>query len=328
MLSKKARRRWRAVLAPQRAVPILLTAALIAALAQLPHIANVFHRWHALTPSLIGLLLLLALTYLALKGWQFGRLLKAAKLATDWRGQWAAFAVGEMTLILPLGMYAQNYVLLKSRGRGFAKSAAVTTLMHALEIAVLAVALAAIPVHSWPQMHEVLWGAIGLVVVLSFLLSRFHPLRRIATQLARHKGWIGKVARKGRDFLKEWQMLGKPHVLLHNVVITAAYLLALAVAFQHVGGAFGERHVELLQAVAIYAFGLLVAMLFGGIVSQLGTVELSAAAMASAMGFQLHNAIVMLIWFRLLWTASIWLIAGSTLIVLRRELLAPSSRSA
>jgi hypothetical protein len=328
MLSKKVRRRWRAVLAPQRAVPILLTAALIAVLAQVPHIANVFHRWHALTPALIGLLLLLALTYFVLKGWQFGRLLKAAELATDWRAQWAAFAVGEMTLILPLGMYAQNYVLLKSRGQGFAKSAAVTTLMHALEITVLAAALAVIPVHSWPQMHDVLWSGIGLCFVLSVLLIRFHPLRRIAMQLAHHEGWVGRFARRGHDFLKEWRMIGRPHVLLYNVGITAAYLLALAVAFQHVGGAFGEQHVGLLQAIAIYAFGLLVAMMFGGLVSQLGTVELSGAAMASAMGFQLHNAIVMLIWFRLLWTVDIWLIAGSTLVALRRELLPSLSRSA
>lgn len=328
MISNRLRSWLRTLSAPGRAVPILLTGALIVALVEVSDISDVFQRWHALSPELIGLTLVLAAVYLGLKGWQFGRLLKAAGLGTDWRGQLAAFAVGEMTLLLPLGIYAQNYVLSKSRGQDFARSAATTTAMYALEIMLLAGVLAVLPVYGWPQMRIVLWIGIGACIVLGLLLAKFHPLRRIAERMSQRPGIWGKIARKGRDFLNELRMLGKLRVLLHNVPITAAYLLALVVAFHQVGEAVGGGHIGLLQAITIYAFGLLVAMMLGGLLSQLGTVEFAGAAVASAMGLDVHNTFVMLIWFRLLWTASIWIIAGGTLFVLRRELSATSSQNA
>lgn len=328
MVSKRLRGWLRAFSAPRRLVPILLTGALIAALVEMSDISGVFQRWHALSLQVALLTLGLAIVYLAVKGWQFGHLLKAAELSTDWRAQWVAFAVGEMTLLLPLGMYAQNYVLSKSRGQDFARSAATTTVMHVLELLVLASVLAALPVYGWPQMRQVLWGGIGACIVVGLLLAKFHPLRQVARRMGKHEGTLGKIARKGRDFIKEMRMLGKPQVLLPNLLVTAAYLLALAVAFQHVGEAVGKGQFGFLQAVTIYAFGLLVAMMFGGLISQLGTVELAGAAVANAMGLDVHNTFVMLIWFRLLWTVSIWIIAGSTLFVLRRELSAPSSQGA
>lgn len=152
--------------------------------------------------------------------------------------------------------------------------------------------------------------------------------KHVEDRIGEHKGTLGKIARKGRDFIKEMRMLGKPQVLLPNLLVTAVYLLALAVAFHHVGEAVGKGQFGFLQAVTIYAFGLLVAMMFGGLISQLGTVELAGAAVATAMGLDVHNTFVMLIWFRLLWTVSIWIIAGSTLFVLRRELWASSSQGA
>lgn len=326
MASKRLRDWLRTFSAPRRAVPILLTGALIVALVEVSDISNVFQHWRALSLQAVGLTLVLAMVYLVLKGWQFGRLLKAAGLGTDWRGQWAAFAVGEITLLLPLGMYVQNYVLSKSRGQDFARSAATTTVVYALEIIVLVSVLVALPVYAWPQMREVLWAGIGVCIVLGLLLAKFHPLRRIALRMGQRMGTLGTVARKGLAFLKELQILGKPRVLLHNVPITATYLLALAIALQQVGEAVGEGYLGLLQAVTIYAFGLLVAMTFGGLLSQVGTVELAGAAIASSMGLDVHNTLVMLIWFRLLWTVSIWIVAGSTLFALRRELSTPASQ--
>lgn len=329
MAFKRLRGWLRALSAPRRAVPVLLTGALIAALVEVSGISDVFQRWRALSPQLLGLTLALAMVYFALKSWQFRRLLKAAGLSTDWRGVLVAFAVGEMTLLLPLGIYAQNYVLSKSRGQDFARSAATTTAVYVLEIIVLTSVLAALPVYGWPLLRKGLWIGIGVGIVLSLLLTEFHPLRRIALRLARRKGTLGKLAHKVLAFLQEMRMLGKAHALLHNVLISAAYLFALVVAFQQVGEAVGKDHIGLLQAVTIYAFGLLVAMTLGGLISQLGTVELAGAAIASSMGLNVHNVFTMLIWFRLLWTASIWIIAGGTLLTLRRELLTPSkSRSA
>lgn len=43
------------------------------------------------------------------------------------------------------------------------------------------------------------------------------------------------------------------------------------------------------------------------------------------MGIDLHNTVAPLIWFRLLWTVSIWLVSGSVLLVLHRQFTSPFS---
>lgn len=314
-------RDWlKALSAPRRALPVLLSLILAAAAVGLSGIANVLQRSHLLQPATFVITAAFAVAYLTIEGWQFGRLLAASGLKTHWRSRWLAFAIGEIALTLPFGVYSSNYILQKTQGTHFADSAASTTVMLALEVAFLIAVLAIIPIPGWPQMRPILWGIVGLGVLLGILTKGGHRLRNAARRRARRTNWVGTLARGVLDFMRRLRAIERPHVLLRNMLLTVAYMLALTFAFQQVGDDVSRIYLSFAAAITIYAFGLLVAMLLGSVLSQFGVLELSGAAAAQAWGISLQDSLAILIWFRLLWTATVWLLGGAIIATFWREL--------
>lgn len=310
----------KALTAPRRGLPVLLSLVLLGAAVGLSDISGVMQRGDRIRPATYLLTLALAAVYLSLKGWQFGRLLTASGLETRSRSRWLAFAIGEISLTLPFGVYAQNYVLQKAQGTHFVDSAASTTMMLALEAAFLVVVLAIVPIPGWPQMRPTFWGLIGASLVLALLAKGSQRLRRKTRQRAQRDDRLGTVAQGLLDFMRRMRAIGQTRVLLHNALITVAYMLALMLAFQRVGSNVSLTPLDLTEALTIYSFGLLIAMSLGGLLSQFGVLELSGAAAAQAWGLGLHDGLSALLWFRLLWTACIWLLSGGVVIALWGEL--------
>lgn len=306
--------------APRRGLPVLMSLALLAAALGLSDFTGVLQRGALLRPGTFLLTPLMAAFYLACKGWQFGRLLSASGLETQWRSRWLAFAVGEFSLTLPFGVYAQNYILQKAQGTHFADSAASTTMMLALEVGFLIGVLAVLPIPGWPQMRPTLWGLVGLAVVVGLLTARSQPLRRRIRSRAQGGDTVGRIAQGLLDFAQRLRTISRPRVLLHNVALTIVYMLALMFAFQHVGNNISSTPVDFVRALTIYSFGLLIAMSLGSLLSQFGVLELSGAAAAQAAGLSLHDGLAALLWFRLMWTVSIWILCGAVVLALWREL--------
>jgi hypothetical protein len=312
---------WLKALAePRRALVVLVSLILFAAVLGLADIPSVLQRGHFLQYGTVLLTPALAAVYLALKGWQFGRLLTASGLETHWRSRWLAFAIGEISLTLPFGIYSENYILQKAQGIRFADSAASTTLMLALEVIFLIVVLATVSVPGWPQMRPIMWGIIAACVLLGILARGSHRLRKAARRREDRDNWVGTAARGLLDFLRRLRSIERPHVLLHNVLITVIYMLALVFVFYRVGNDVSLIPLNFSEAITIYSFGLLVAMSLGSLLSQFGVLELSGAAAAQAWGLGLKDGLAMLLWFRLLWTVSIWIISGGIVIALWSEL--------
>lgn len=310
----------RALSSPRRALPVLLSLILAAAAVGLSDISGVLQRGHLLQPLTFVLVAALAAIYIGLKGWQFGRLLAASGLKTRWRACWLAFAVGEMSLTLPFGVYSSNYILQKAQGTHFADSAASTTIMLALEVMFLVLVLATVPIPGWPQLRLILWILIGVGVLLGILTRSSHHLRDAAKRRAKRTNWVGAAARGLLDFMHRARAIERPHVLLHNVLLTILYMLALTSAFYFVSDNITQSSFNFREAITIYAFGLLVAMLLGSVLSQFGVLEFSGAAAAQAWGLSMQDGLAILLWFRLLWTVSIWIISGIIVIALWREL--------
>jgi len=100
------------------------------------------------------------------------------------------------------------------------------------------------------------------------------------------------------------------HVLGVNVVIAGAYLgaLALALAFMAVGRHVGLERFGFLMAATTYAFALAVVFLMGGLVSQIGTVEvLGMSAAQAAFGISYAEGLTLMLAFRVVWTGTMWL---------------------
>lgn len=310
----------KALSSPRRGLPVLLSLVLIVGVLSFSSLSGVLQRAHLLRPHTFIMTALLALAYLALKGWQFGRLLKAAGLTTRRKTRWLAFAIGEVSLTLPFGVYAQNYVLQKAQGTHFAASATSTTMMLALEIGLLMLVLAIVPIAGWPQLRPTLWGMLGACILTGIALARWLPLQRYIHRLASHEHRAGWFARGLLDFLQHLRSIAQPHVLARNALLTIGYMLALVIAFQCVGNDVSFTPLTFRQALTIYAFGLLIAMSLGSVLSQFGVLELTGAAAAQAAGLGLHDGLAALLWFRLLWTLSIWGLCAILVLVLRREL--------
>ncbi|MGR6034735.1 MAG: lysylphosphatidylglycerol synthase domain-containing protein [Candidatus Nitrosoglobus sp.] len=310
----------KALAAPRRALVVLISLILLAAVLGLSDIPSVLERGHFLRYSTVLLTPVFAAIYLALKGWQFGQLLAASGLKTRWRSRWLAFAIGEISLTLPFGVYSENYILQKTQGIHFADSAASTTVMLALEVVFLVVILAVVAIPGWPQVRFIMWGGIVICVLLAILARGSHRLRRAARRRADRDNWVGIVARGLLDFLRRLSSIGRPYVLLHNAFITAIYMLALMSAFYCIGSDVSFISLSFSEAITIYSFGLLIAMSLGSLLSQFGVLELSGATAAQAWGLGLQDGLAILLWFRLLWTVSIWIISGSIVIALWKEL--------
>ncbi len=310
----------KALSSPRRALPVLLSLILAAAAVGLSDISGVLQRGHLLQPLTFVLVAALAAAYIALKGWQFGRLLAASGLKTRWRTRWLAFAIGEMSLTLPFGVFAENYILQKAQGIHFSDSAASTTIMLALEVFFLILVLAIILIPGWPQLRILLWALIGIGVLLGILARGSHHLRDAARRRAERDNWVGTAARGLLDFMRRVRAIERPHVLLHNTLITILYMLALIFAFYEVSNDISHTSISFSEAATIYSFGLLIAMLLGSILSQFGVLELSGATAAKAWGLGMQDGLAILLWFRLLWTVSIWIMSGIIVIALWREL--------
>ena len=96
--------------------PVVLAGALFFVAIRLGDPARTLGEIHRLPLSVLGVALLMAAIYLGLKVWQLHLLLGNLGIHPDWGRLGLAFAVGELALTLPFGLFAQNWVLAR-KGR-------------------------------------------------------------------------------------------------------------------------------------------------------------------------------------------------------------------
>ncbi len=316
-MKRSSGRFWRVLRQPKVAVPVLLAAGLLAAAVSLSDLPRVVQRIGRIPlPSLLWTLLLAAV-YLSLKGLQFRGFLRELNIKVSWRHLLLAYAVGELTLTLPLGVYAQNYLLQRLHGSGLYRSAAVTTLMLMLEAGLLFLVLAVVGVRGWPWLRLLALACLLGAIVVFAVLARSEGLRRFA---ARVTGRFRIPGRAPLEFLYGMRNLAYTRILLRRGFFTLLYMAALIGAFYTVSHGVGVHRLGALEAAAIYAFSLSIALVFGGVTSQVGTVEIAGMGAAQAWGYSYTEGLSMLLGFRVVWTACIWLLVLPIVITLRGDL--------
>jgi hypothetical protein len=112
--------------------------------------------------------------------------------------------------------------------------------------------------------------------------------------------------------------------LVFALVLTAAYLAALAAALLFVGWDTGVGELTYLQASMIYSLALGATLLLAGILTQLGVVEATGLGAAQALGYGWNESLAMLLGFRLVWMGSIWLMNGPAALLLRHAMREPA----
>jgi hypothetical protein len=299
--------RARAILKPKVVLPVLLAAALLVFAFKLGDLGKVVGRLKALPLHVPGLSIGCAAIYLGCKAVQLHLMLKRIGVAIPARPFWLAFAVGEMTLTLPLGLFSQNWVLSASRRVHVGRSSAATVMMLLVEIAVVFLFLAIMGVPGW---ESVRWAAVGLLVVFIAIVASAVLFEDKARKLAngvRHQ-WLKPAAKGGVELLGGLRKLCTPSTVGISLVMAAIYLGALTVAFWQVGRGMHVQHLAYLDAATIYMFSLAVILIGAGLVSQIGTVDILGMVVAQAWGIGYTDGLAMMLGFRIVWTGSIWLL--------------------
>lgn len=311
--------RVRALLRPKIFLPLILAAALLTLIAKIGDLPKAFSQIRATTETPAALLcLLLAAAYLFLKGLQFRLLLEKLGIYVGWRNLALAFAIGEMTIMLPAGIYVQNYVLQWVRGDLFGLTSAATTAMLALETGVTLMALLFLPIPGWYWLYPLIFALLGLAVAAGLGVAA-SPYLRVGIMMRLRNGRLKFIDKTLAEILEGLARLWQPRLLLFMTLLTVAYLLPLLLAFMVLGHTIGLTSLTFHQAASIYLFALAATLLGGGLLTQLGVIEAVGIGVANAWGYNPTEGLALLLGFRLIWLGSIWLLSGTTVVALRRQ---------
>ena len=302
---------------PRILIPILLTGALLTFALSISDLPLTMGYIRSLPLSNIVEAFALALGYLLLKAIQFRFLLNALAIRPDWRKFLLAYCIGEMTLPIPSGIYAQNYVLRRIHGEKFALSSAATTMTLFIEGALVLLTLIIMKIPHWDWLRYFIWIFFGIMALLLLLLVRSQRLRTLLTK--ERIGLSERLFRAARDLLAGLYTLIAPRILFPSILLSIVYLSFLILAFFIVGRGVGITNLTLEQATTIYFFSLGVTLLLGGVMTQLGVIEVAGLGASQAWGYTLTEGLAMLLGFRIVWMGSVWLISGPVAWLLRGE---------
>lgn len=314
-----AGRTWRQRLRdPRIVVPTLLSLALLAFALGITDLPRVLERLLEVPLTAVATVLGLTLVYLVLKGTQLRILLHHLDIRVPWRPLVLAFAIGEMTLTIPSGIYAQNYVLQRLGLAGFARSAAATTATLAIEGAILIAVLAAVGIPGWFWLRPLLLAFCALAALVIAAMAHSTWLSQQMSRLA-EGGRLAKPARGLLEIIDGVRAMLVPRVLIPCALLGLVYMGALVDGLRVVAQGTGLVGVTFLQAASIYFFSLGIAMTMGGVLTQLGVIEVAGLGAAKAWGYNLSDALAMLLGFRVLWMGWIWVVCGGTSAALWRQ---------
>ncbi|MFI4887269.1 MAG: lysylphosphatidylglycerol synthase domain-containing protein [Burkholderiales bacterium] len=287
--------------------PVVLAGALFFIAIKLGDPARALPQIRRLPPWVLVAALAMAIVYLGLKAWQLHLLLANLGIRPDWRRLGLAFAVGELAVTLPFGIFAQNWVLARTGRAHFGETAAATVVMLLVEIMIVLLLLAVVGIRGWPVVRPIaIAAAVALFLLVAFVLHFEATVRRLAQrfrQPALHRALTAAI-----DLICGMERLSNMHLLAINFAIAAAYLGALVVAFMIVGQHVGVARFGFLMAATTYAAALAVVFLTGGLVSQIGTVEvLGMGAAQAAWGIPYAEGLALMLGFRVVWTGAMWL---------------------
>ncbi|MEJ2761412.1 MAG: lysylphosphatidylglycerol synthase domain-containing protein [Gammaproteobacteria bacterium] len=302
--------RWQRFLEPRIFIPVLLCLALLAFALGITDLPRVFDRLCEVSLATVVNVLGLTLVYLILKGVQLRILLGHLDIHVPWRPLILAFAIGEMTLTVPSGVYAQNYVLQRLGLAEFARSAAATTITLAIEGAILVMALMAIGVPGWAWLRPLVLALCALMTAMIVAIAHSSRISQWINRLAAG-GRLAKPARGLIDIVEGVRVNMVPRVLLPCVLLGLIYMAALVDGLVVVAHGTGLSDMTFTQAASIYFFSLGIAMAVGGVLTQLGVIEVAGLGAAKAWGYDLSDALAMLLGFRLLWMGWIWILCGT-----------------
>ena len=292
---------------PKVFLPILLAGALFFLAISLGDIGKVMGRIRAIPLLNLGAALGCAAIYLIFKSLQLHLLLNDLGAHPQRKRFALAFAVGELAVTFPLGIFSQNWVLSEEDRIHFGRSSAATVVMLLMEIAVVLLLLTIVGIPGWPPLRPLAGVLLVMIAALMFGVLHFESFaQRLAGRVKNEK--LHKALDETVGLIRGLKRLAALRVLFVNFAITAVYLGALCAAFMAIGHGVGEDQLTYVQAATIYCFSLAAVLLTGGLSGQIGTIEIIGMNAARAWGVGYTDGLALMLGFRVAWTGSMWLL--------------------
>lgn len=306
------------LLQPRVLVPSLLAIALLAFIFSLSNVFTVFDMILRIPTATLGLIAVLVFAYLLLKGFELYLMLDRLNIHPGLKALVLSFIVGELNITLPFGIFAENYVMQRLQVAGFARSAAATTGILAVEAFVVLLVLFGVGVPHWDWLRPLI-AAIFLLggALMLLLLTNRWLLSRIVHWKA--QGRWQKLVNGITQLVRGLAHLFELRVMLIACLLTCGYLLALSAGFMVVARAMHMPEVTFVPAMSIYFFSLAVVLLAGGIAPHIGTMEITGISAAEAWGLTATQGLAVMLGLRLIWTAMTWVIGSVVIWLLRDE---------
>lgn len=299
-------------------IPLAITAALLLFAFSITDVPNVIGKIRLLSFSSLTAVAGLAAIYLLLKGLEFSFFLRSLGFSTSWRRMIRAYAIGELCITIPSGIYVQNYFLNRVDSVSFARSAGATTTMLVIEGFIILLTLMVLAIPGWAWLRLVIVLIFVLIAVALAALGNFNWPRALRVPMWPHH-WMHTLSLGILKLVDALRCLGAPRILAPGILLSAGYLAALVLAFQQVAHGVGVVSLSLIQATSVYFFSLAVVMTVGAFLSQVGIIEVAGLGAARAWGYNLNEAFAMLLGFRIVWTAAMWVFNGAVLLLVPGE---------
>src|SRR5205085_11959956 len=174
------------LLRPKIVVPLLLSAALLAALLAVGNVGKVVALMLTFRHIYLPFVLLLLLAYEVVQCIQWHVFLKALGIHVPLRAQAFAYLVGEPTRVLPIGNFFENYFLLRAEGTDFGLSSAATLLSVLIEVGVALVGLTILGLDHWGWLRPLIIIGLGVFVPSAWLVYKHHHAGTLPSWLPLH----------------------------------------------------------------------------------------------------------------------------------------------
>ena len=306
---------------PSVFIPIVLSVALVVALLSFSDLKKVLALMAGFQRLYLLYYLLLMVAYEAVRGVQWHYSLKRLDLRIPLTTQIFAFALSEVTKVLPIGNYFQNYVLQQSKGADFGETSAATTLIILEEIVVSLAGVVILGLGAWTGwVRAVVLVGSAIAIAVIWLLVRFHPEGHRPDWVQRRKGFR-KIADEFANFREGAVNLMHPRAIAVTLALSATYLVIGAAALYVVVLGLGVTNATFTETLAVYFFSLAVALMLP-IPVDIGVIEVSGLGAFIAVGVNRNAALGAVFANRILSILASIAIAAVIVLILHKEVRA------
>lgn len=303
---------------PSVFIPLALGLALLVALLSFSNLAKVLALLAGFQRLDLLFYLLLMAAYEMVRGVQWGYSLKRLAIRAPLTSQIFAFALSEVTKVLPIGNYFQNYVLQEEKGVDFGRTSAATTLFILEEVVVSLTGVVILGLGAWTTWTRVviLVGA-AVTVAVVWLLARLHVAGHRPDWIARRKA-LNKVADEFGRFREGAVDLLHPRPLAVTLACSLTYLVLGGAALYVAVVGLGIPNVSFPEALSVYFFSLAVALMLP-IPIDIGVIEISGLGAFLAIGVSRDAGLGAVLANRILSILASIAIAAVIVLILRKE---------